>query len=82
MRIIEAYQVPYGNVSPDIFKLPCVAGADKTDDGVTYICDVNIDNDTYNDFDIVEASVFDWICKDSEGKWHILTNDEYQRTKI
>jgi hypothetical protein len=79
LRIVEAYQVPKGDISPDIFKLSCVMGADKNDDGVTYICCINFNDDTANDYDIHDASPTDWICKDSKGKWHVMHDDEYRK---
>lgn len=79
MKIVEAYQVPKGNVSPDIFRLPCVLGADKTDDGVAYLCAINLCDDTFKDYDIHDASATDWICKDDKGKWHVMTDDAYRK---
>lgn len=79
MKIVEAHQVPIGCISPDIFALPCVVHAYKADDGVDYICILNTPE---NDFiDIKRATIFDWIYKTDDGKWHVSTNDEYQRIK-
>ena len=72
LRIVEAYQVPKGNISPDIFHLPCVSWADKTEEGIVYICH---DLDTYK----VEAYPTDWLVKDSKGKWHVMHDDEYRK---
>lgn len=71
MRIIEAYQVPEGNVSPDIFRMPCVSSAYKTMRGETY----------YHVDDGLIAGPGDWICRDSPGQWHVLTHEEYQRAR-
>lgn len=68
MRIVEAYQVPGGNASPDIFKLPCVYGAMK-DGGVVY--------NLYNIF----AFPTDWICKTEDETWIVLTDEEYKEAR-
>ena len=70
MRIIEAYKVPTGNVSPDIFKLPCVTSAYKTmTQGIRYHVEYMI------------AKPSDWICKDENGEWLVLDDEEYQAEK-
>lgn len=67
MRIIEAYQVSEGNVSPDIFALPCVTSAYKTmTHGIRYYADCMI------------AKPSDWICKTKDGEWIVLNNDGYK----
>lgn len=63
-KIIESYQVPEGNVSPDIFKLPCVELAIKCNDGNTlYLCVCADGNEL--------AHKYDYIYKTDDGKWHI-----------
>ena len=63
MKIIKSYQVPEGNISPDIFKLPCVNGAIKHDEfGIIYRL-----------YDSVKVENFlaiptDWICKYADGR--------------
>lgn len=76
--IIEAYQVPKGNVSPDIFKLPCVECVNKKyDRTIEYGVFV-----TWNKvFDMVYANSTDWICKDAEGRWWVFTDEEYNVLK-
>ena len=70
-KITESYQVPKGNISPDIFHLPCVAWADKTEEGIVYICSgVDYPNK-------VEAYPTDWICKKEDGKWYVMSDTEY-----
>lgn len=76
MRIIEAYQVPYGNVSPDIFALPCVNNCAVMKNGIEYGVFVN-GASAYPS--MAHARPSDWICKDSEGKWHVLSDDEYHK---
>ena len=71
-KIIEAYMVPAGNVSPDIFKLPCVSGATKLGDGNTeYTCK----NDYFCGHEYADYT--DYICKSEEGKWFVLNAEEY-----
>ena len=67
MKIIEAYQVPEGYISPDIFSLPCVSSAYKNMRGIT----------CYN-VESVVAMPTDWICKDKGGLWHVLSDKEYK----
>ena len=70
MRIIVSYKVPEGNVSPDIFKLPCVSSAYKNIHGAT----------CYHVGEEI-AATNDWICKYENGRWRVLLNWEYQQTK-
>ena len=76
LRIVEAHQVPKGNISPDIFKLPCVDWAAKDVDGsIGYrLLDSAIVENTRR---IARAGF--WICKDSDGKWRVLTSEEYRK---
>ena len=76
MKIIESYKVPEGNVSPDIFKLPCVLWAAKNGKG-GILYELNSDERVTKTFPIAHAG--DWICKDSKGKWRVLTDDEYRK---
>lgn len=75
MRIIEAYQVPEGNVSPDIFALPCVNSVRKKN-GIVYGVFVN---GKFSYPSMAYARATDWICKNEDGKWIVLTNDEYEK---
>jgi len=74
MRIIEAYKVPTGNVSPDIFKLPCVNSVRKKK-GIEYGVFVN-GTSAYPS--MAHAFPTDWICKTEDGKWIVLNNEEYE----
>ena len=72
-RIVEAYQVPGGNVSPDIFKLPCISSAMKLTSGNTiYRCSA-----AYVDGGLW-AGKGNYICKLDSGKWDVFTSGEYQ----
>ena len=76
-KIIEAYMVPAGNVSPDIFKLPCVVKARKTKGGNTYYTVVN---GYFQGHEF--AGYTDYICKADEGKWFVLTAEEYHEYNL
>lgn len=76
-KIIEAYQVPKGNVSPEIFKLPCVSGATKLGDGNTeYTCK----NDYFCGHEYARSS--DYICKADDGCWFVLSAEEYHEFNL
>jgi hypothetical protein len=76
MIIVEAYQIPSGNVSPDIFALPCVRSIDKKlGDDIEYSVWVKIGEA----YDFIYARPSDWICKDERGKWHVLSDKEYRK---
>lgn len=77
LKIIEVHQVPYGNVSPDIFKLPCVNSVRKKN-GITY--GVFVDGKTEYP-SMAHAHPSDWICKRENGTWAVLTDEEYEAEK-
>ena len=74
MRIIESHQVPDGNVSPDIFALPCVKSVMKKN-GIVYGVFVKW---AFTYPSMAHARPSDWICKTEDGKWIVLNNDEYK----
>jgi hypothetical protein len=74
MKIVEAHQVPYGNVSPDIFALPCVNSARKKN-GIEYGVFVN---GKFAYPSMAHAFPTDWICKTEDGKWIVFNNEEYE----
>lgn len=76
MKIVESYQVPSGNVSPNIFSLPCVNSVKKKN-GIEYGVFVN-GTSAYPS--MAHAKATDWICKTEDGKWIVLNNDEYEKT--
>jgi hypothetical protein len=76
-KIIEAYMVPAGNVSPDIFKLPCVVGAIKTRGGNT---DYTVVNGYFQGREV--AGYCDYICKSDDGKWFVLSAEEYHEYNL
>ena len=75
MKIVESYQVPYGNVSPDIFALPCVNSVKKKD-GIEYGVFVN---EKFAYPSMAHAKPTDWICKNEDGKWIVFNNEEYEK---
>ena len=72
-RIVEAYQIPKGSVSHDIFALPCIDGCGKNhaDGSVFYF--------TIHTVKPRLAYPGEWLCKDDKGKWHVLTDKEYRK---
>lgn len=63
-------------MSPDIFALPCVRGIDKKlGNDIEYSVFVKI-GEVY---DFIYARPTDWICKDENGKWLVLSDDEYHK---
>ena len=64
--------VPEGNVSPEIFKLPCVVKASKTKGGNTYYTVVSgyFPGHEFADYT-------DYICKSEDGNWFVLNADAY-----
>lgn len=73
MRIVEAYQVPKGNVSSDVFRLPCIDGCAKSH------ADGNVFYFTIRSIKPRFAYGGDWLCKDDKGKWHVMTDGEYRK---
>lgn len=76
-KIIEAYMVPAGNVSTDIFKLPCVVGASKTEGGNTYY---TVENGYIPGQEF--AGYTDYICKSEDGKWFVLSAEVYHEYNL
>ena len=74
LKIIEAHQVPRGNVSPDIFALPCVNSVRKKN-GIVYGVFVNWTS-AYSS--MAHARPTDWICKKEDGTWIVFNNEEYK----
>lgn len=64
-----------GRCIDDVFKLPCVAGIRKNVFGAI-IYDLYgfvMADDSY------KAPVTgDWLCEDGKGKWHVMSNEEYE----
>lgn len=73
-KIIEAYQVPSGNVSPDIFALPCVLWASKNPDGTI---EYKLSSFSAKKYSITLARASNWICKDNEGQWYVMSDEDY-----
>ena len=60
-----------GRCLDDIFRLPCVHGIFKNDDGTPLF---RVTLDTISERGI--AVVGDKLCEDHEGRWHVLSKDE------
>lgn len=76
MTIIESHQIPKGNVSPDIFSLPCVCAVYKHKaKGVEY----TLRTDMLKDFtSLNRAYPTDWLCRDEFDVWHVINNGVYK----
>jgi len=75
MKFKQAIHIEGRNMY-DVFRLPCVAAIHKTVFG-------SIVYDLYGfvmaDGSRNEAATGDWLCEDNEGKWYVMTNEEYER---
>lgn len=69
MKFRRAIQI--GDNVTDILKLPCVKGVEKCDDkaGFEWMEYILKSGD--------HAEKGDWLCEDSNGKWHALSDEEY-----
>lgn len=63
-----------GRCINDVFKLPCVYSCHKEAEGG--LCYLLYDWD--DDGNYIEARIGDWLCEDEEGKWHVMSNEEYK----
>lgn len=70
-RIVEAYEVPEGNVSPDIFALPCVLSVHKVFGQAIYDCKCGC-------FGVIRyGTPGHVICRFEDGIWEVLTHRRY-----
>ena len=75
MKIIKAYQIPRGSVSPTIFDLPCITSVYKSIAG-------NVIYQFSPDKGIsVNVRSTDWLLMDDKGMWYNMSNDRYQAWK-
>ena len=75
MKIIKAYQIPRGSVSPTIFDLPCITACHKNLKGEViyhFSPDAGI---------CVFTQATDWLLEDEKGMWYNMSNDRYQAWK-
>ena len=69
-------RIQIGNNVTDMMKLPCVFSCHKDrDDELVYLL---YDWDANGNY--LEARKGDWLCEDYDGRWHLLTDEEYQET--
>lgn len=72
MKIIKAYQIPRGSVSPTIFDLPCITSVYKSLAG-------NVIYQFSPDKGIsVNVRPTDWLLMDDERMWYNMSDDRYQ----
>ena len=70
--------IKIGRGIEDVFRLPCVAAIRKDIFGAAFY---DLYGFIMHDGRSVSAREGDWICEDNEGKWHLLTNEEYEQLK-
>ena len=76
--------IQIGNDVTGIMKLPCVSDCFKNGSILRYhvlynMLPKDIDYADYDDFAV--ANVGDWLCEDYNGKWYVLTNEEYEKER-
>lgn len=81
MKFKQAIKIP-DYISQGIFNLPCVISARKDRlYGLIYTLAGDTKTTLFRWGDIIYAKPTDWLCEDYGGRWHLLTNEEYGKTK-
>ena len=80
MRYKQAIQI--GDNVTDIMKLPCVIDVNKAyDDNGVLFYKYRLFGDTITNRikwgETVIAHVGDWLIEDEEGRWHVMTDEEW-----
>lgn len=75
MKVIESYKIPTGNVSPVIFKLPCIDSVQKGFDGEP----IYIGYQKPTKRKCFGAVSGDWLCKCADGTWRCFDDYEYKQ---
>ena len=72
-----------------ILKLPCVISAckrfdDKCEGGysIVYCLFGDTITDLFKWGEQILGNYGDWICEDYNGKWHLLSSEEYENNKL
>ena len=60
-----------GKCIDDIFFLPCIVSVDKIKDTYCYY----LENGQC-------ADIGDWLCEDQDGKWSVLSDEQYKRMML
>lgn len=63
-------------VTDTVFRLSCIYSVHKEADGG--ICYLLYDWDEQGQY--VELRPGQWLCEDSDGRWHVLSDEEYKKT--
>ena len=83
IRYKQAIQIG-SRVTSTVFDLPCVLGCHKTGSGSPAQVVWHLFGDTEARHirwgETVTAYPGDWLCEDYDGRWHLLTDEEYQET--
>lgn len=64
-----------GHSIEGIFKLPCIAAIRKDIFGEAFY---ELYGFLMHDNNGAVAREGDWVCEDYDGKWHLITNEEYE----
>lgn len=67
--------IKIGRNITSIFNLPCIFSCHKGAD----MKPVFLLNDWDDNGNYIEARIGDWLCEDHEGKWSVLSNEEYKK---
>lgn len=70
---IKAIQISR-RVTDTIFNLPCIYSVHKEADG--RLCFLLYDWDEQGNYK--QAHPGDWLCLDNQGRWNVLTEQEYE----
>ena len=76
MNFKQAIQI--GSNITDIFRLPCVWAVRKDVFGAVFY---DLYGFVMHDGNSAIAREGNWLCEDDEGKWHLLSNEEYEQFK-
>ena len=60
----------------NVFRLPCVAAVRKDIFGAAFY---DLYGFVMHDNKGAVAREGNWICEDDSGRWHLLTNEEYEQ---
>lgn len=73
--------VQIGKNVTDIMRIPCVVGCYKMQDRPNEVI-YHMLSDVRSDGPLpIRGRVGDWLCQDSNGRWMLLTNEEYNNMK-
>lgn len=82
MKFRQAIQIP-DHITHGVFNLPCVVSAKKDRlYGFIYILLGDTQTDLFRWVDTIYAKPSDWLCEDNDGRWHLLSDEEYEKLNL